>query len=78
MLNNIDQENLSANDDNNDASIDRGENDYFLCTSCEVRTFFTYCGLNQHLQQSTKLLHISGIKTTPSNLFEENDRCNSH
>ena len=50
MLNNIDQENLSANDDNNDASIDRGENDYFLCTSCEVRTFFTYRGLRQHHQ----------------------------
>ena len=29
MSNNIDQENPSANDDNTDASNDRGENDYF-------------------------------------------------
>ena len=48
MLNNIDQENPSTNDDNTDATNDRGKNDYFRCTSCEVRSFFTYCELNQH------------------------------
>ena len=50
MSNNIDQENPSANDDNTDATDDRGENDYFQCTSCKVRSFFTYRGLNQHLR----------------------------
>ena len=50
MLNNIDQENPSANDDNTDTTNDRGENDYFRCTSCKVRSFFKYRGLNQHLQ----------------------------
>ena len=50
MSNNIDQENPSANDDNTDATKDRGENDYFWCTSCKVRSFFIYCGLNQHLR----------------------------
>ena len=29
---------------------DRNENDYFWCKSCKVRSFFTYRGLNQHLQ----------------------------
>ena len=50
MSDNIDQENPSANDDNTDTSNDRSENDYFRCTSCKVRSFFTYCGLNQHLR----------------------------
>ena len=50
MSNNIDQENPSANYDNTYAAKDRGENDYFWCTSCKVRSFFTYRGLNQHLQ----------------------------
>ena len=50
MSNNIDQENPSANDDNTDATKDRGENDCFRCTSCKVRSFFTYRGLNQHLR----------------------------
>ena len=27
-----------------------GENDYFRCTSCKVRSFFTYRRLNQHLR----------------------------
>ena len=54
MLNNIDQENPSANDDNTDTTNDRGENDYFRCTSCKVRSFFTYRGLNQHLQTCLK------------------------
>ena len=50
MSDNIDQENPSANDDNTDASNDRSENDYFRCTSCKVRSFFTYRGSNQHLR----------------------------
>ena len=54
MSDNIDQENPSANDDNTDASNDRGENDYFRCTSCKVRNFFTYRGLNQQLRACLK------------------------
>ena len=50
MSNNTDQENPSANEDNTDATKDRGENDYFRCTYCKVRSFFTYRGLNQHLR----------------------------
>ena len=50
MSSNIDQENPSANEDNTDATNDRGENNNFLCTSCKVRNFFTYGGLNQHLR----------------------------
>ena len=50
MSNNIDQENPSANDDNTDATKDRRENDYFQCTSCKERSFFTYRGLNQHFR----------------------------
>ena len=50
MSNNIGQENPSVNDDNTDATKDRCENDYFRCTSCKVRSFFTYRGLNQHLR----------------------------
>ena len=50
MSNNIDQENPSGNDDNTDATNDIGENNYFRCTSCKVRSFFTYRGLNQHLR----------------------------
>ena len=50
MLKNVDQENPSANDDNTDATNAIGENNYFRCTSCKVRSFFTYRGLNQHLQ----------------------------
>ena len=46
MTNNIDQENPSANDDNTDATNVRGRNDYFRGTSCEVRSFFIYRGLN--------------------------------
>ena len=49
MSHNIDPENPLANDDNTNATKDRGENDYFWCTSCKVRSFFTYRGLNQHL-----------------------------
>ena len=48
MSNNNDQENPSANYDKTDATNDRGENDYFRCTSCRVRSFFLYYGLNQH------------------------------
>ena len=54
MSNNIDQENPSPNDDNNDATNDRGQNDCFRFTSCKVRGFFTYRGLNQHLQTCSR------------------------
>ena len=54
MSNNIDQENPSGNDDNTDATNDIGENNYFRCTSCKVRSFFTYRGLNQHLRTCLK------------------------
>ena len=50
MSNSTDQENPSANDDNTDATNDRGENEYCRCTFCKVRSFFTYRGLNQHLR----------------------------
>ena len=50
MPNNIDQENPPANDDNTDATKDRGENNYFRSTSCKVRSFFAYRGLNEHLR----------------------------
>ena len=50
MSDNIDQENLSANDDNTDASNDRSVNDYFRCTSSKIRSFFTHRGLNQLLR----------------------------
>ena len=43
----IDQENPSGNDDNTDATNDRGENNYFRCTSCKERSFFIYRGLNR-------------------------------
>ena len=49
MSNNTDQENPSGNDDNTDATNDIGENNYFRCTFCKVRSFFTYLGLNQYL-----------------------------
>ena len=48
MSNNIDQENQPGNDDNTDRTKDIGENNYVRCTSCKVRSFFTYRGLNQH------------------------------
>ena len=54
MSNNTDQENPSGNDDNTDATNDIGENNYFRCTSCKVRSFFTYRGLNQHLRTCLK------------------------
>ena len=54
MSSNIDQENPSGNDDNTDATNDIGENNYFRCTSCKVRSFFTYRGLNQHLRTCLK------------------------
>ena len=54
MSNNIDQENPSTNDDNTDATNDRGENDYFWCTFCIAQSFFTYPGLNQHLRTCLK------------------------
>ena len=50
MSRKIDQENPSANEDNTNATNDRGENNNFRCTSCKVRNFFTYCGLNKHLR----------------------------
>ena len=50
MSNNIDQENQPGNDDNTDRTKDIGENNYVRCTSCKVRSFFTYRGLNQHLR----------------------------
>ena len=50
MSNNVDQENPSGYDDTTDATNDIGENNYFRCTSCKVRSFFTYRGLNQHLR----------------------------
>ena len=54
MSNNIDQENPSGNDDNTDATNNKGKNNYFRCTSCKVRSFFTYRGLNQHLRTCLK------------------------
>ena len=54
MSNSIDQEKTSGNDDNTDASNNIGENNYFRCASCKVRSFFTYRGLNQHLQTCLK------------------------
>ena len=45
---------LSANDDNTDATNDRGENNCFQCTSCREQSFFTYHGLNQHLRSCLK------------------------
>ena len=50
MSNNIDQENQPGNDDSTDRTKDIGENNYVRCTSCKVRSFFTYRGLNQHLR----------------------------
>ena len=54
MSNSIDQEKTSGNDDNTDASNKIGENNYFRCASCKVRSFFTYRGLNQHLRTCLK------------------------
>ena len=54
MSNNIDQENPSGNDDNTDATNNIGKNNYFQCISCKVRSFFTYCGLSQHLRTCLK------------------------
>ena len=50
MPNNVDLESPSANDDNTDATNAIGESNYFRCTSCKVRSFFTHRGLNQHLR----------------------------
>ena len=64
MSNNIDQENPSATDHNTNATSNRDENDYFRCTSCKVRSFFTYCGLNQRLQ--TRLRKARDVIVTDS------------
>ena len=56
MSNKIDQENPSINDDSTVATIEkeRGEHDDFWSKSCKVRNFFTYRGLNQHLQACSR------------------------
>ena len=56
MSNNIDQKNSLTNDDNVDATNGRGKNDYFRCTSCKVRSLFTYRGLNLYLRICLKKL----------------------
>ena len=69
MSNNTDQENPSGNDDNTDATNDIGENNYFRCTSCKVRSFFTYRGLNQHLRtclKKTRDVIVTGIQPASS------------
>ena len=69
MSNNIDQENPSGNDDNTDATNKKGKNNYFRCTSCKVRSFFTYRGLNQHLRtclKKTRDVIVTGIQPASS------------
>ena len=74
MSNNIDQENPSATDDNTDATKDRGENDYFRCTSCKVRSFFTYRGLNQLLRTCLrKTRDVIVTDSQPANPIAIND-----
>ena len=64
MSKNIDRENPLVNDDNTDGTNNKGENGYFWCTSCKVRSFFTYRGLNQHLR--TRLRKTRDVIVTDS------------
>ena len=74
MSNNIDQENPSANDGNTDATNGRSENEYFWCMSCKIRSFFTYCGLNQHLRTCLrKTRDVIAIDSQPGSSRVVND-----
>ena len=72
MSNNIDQKKLSTLEDSTNAKNDIGKNDYFWCTSCIVQSFFTYCGLNQHVRTVWETQEIVNEEYTNIRLGEQN------